>query len=258
MRGERATVRALQERAARALPAEYAEEAEGWWLRHAPDCSWWVGTVLPHGGDVPPDELERRVSRAEAFYAGRGAVARFQISPGACPERLDAVLAGRGYRRRSPVSLRVAATAEVLERASPHRPEVRVADHPSPEWLAVWHAVNGGDGRSERDLLARVRRPSAYACAMDGEEVVAVGRAVADDGWAGVFGMATLRRARGRGAARGVLAALAGWAAAQGAQRMYLQVEAGNASALRLYERAGFAGRCGYHYRTAAVPRLRP
>jgi len=31
-----------------------------------------------------------------------------------------------------------------------------------------------------------------YACAMNGDDVVAVGRVVADGGWAGVFGVATL------------------------------------------------------------------
>jgi ribosomal protein S18 acetylase RimI-like enzyme len=48
-----------------------------------------------------------------------------------------------------------------------------------------------------------------------------------------------------------VLAALAGWAAKQGAERMYLQVEPDNAAAWRLYERAGFTELCRYHYRTA-------
>ena len=64
----------------------------------------------------------------------------------------------------------------------------------------------------------------------------------------------TLRtvRARGNGAARTVLTALAGWATAHEAGQMYLQVEPGNAPALRLYERAGFGEICGYHYRVAA------
>lgn len=110
---------------------------------------------------------------------------------------------------------------------------------------------HGEDSRSEWDLLGRVERPSAYASAVIGDDVVAVGRAVADTGWAGVFGMATLPRARGRGAARDVLAALAGWAGAREAVRMYLQVEHDNIPALRLYERAGFREICGYHYRTA-------
>ncbi|HSJ45724.1 MAG TPA: GNAT family N-acetyltransferase [Euzebyales bacterium] len=76
-------------------------------------------------------------------------------------------------------------------------------------------------------------------------------RVVADDGWAGLFGMATLPHARGKGAGRSVLAALADWAGAHGADRLYLQVDCDNLPALRLYEGAGFADLCWYHYRTA-------
>lgn len=43
--------------------------------------------------------------------------ARFQISLRACPEGLDTVLAERGYGRQSLMSLPVASTARVLERA---------------------------------------------------------------------------------------------------------------------------------------------
>jgi len=72
---------------------------------------------------------------------------------------------------------------------------------------------------------------------------------VVDTGWAGVFGLATLPRARRNGAARGVLAALAGWAGAHHGDHLYLQVERGNVPAVRLYERAGFTEICAYHYR---------
>jgi GNAT superfamily N-acetyltransferase len=245
-------VRGLQERAARAVPAELTEDAGGWWLRHAPGCGWWVGTVLPHG-DARAGELVHRVVRAEEFYAGHGAAARFQISPTACPEGLDTVLAERGYRRQGLTSLQVALTAHVLEQLPAGSLRVRLDDRPARAWFEVWHAVNGHDGgwRAERDMLGRVRRPSAYACAMTGGDVVAVGRAVADTGWAGVFSMATLPRARGKGVARTVLGALAGWAGAHQAGHMYLQVERGNIPALRLYERTGFREISGYHYRTA-------
>ncbi|HEX8936056.1 MAG TPA: GNAT family N-acetyltransferase [Pseudonocardiaceae bacterium] len=91
--------------------------------------------------------------------------------------------------------------------------------------MANSHLVHGhgGDSRSEWDMLDRVERPCAYACATIGSDVVAVGRAVADTGWAGVFGMATLPEVRGKGAARKVLAALAAWAGEHEAGRMYLQ-----------------------------------
>jgi GNAT superfamily N-acetyltransferase len=189
----------------------------------------------------------------EEFYAGRGAVARYQISPGACPEELDTVLAERGYRHQSLMSLQVASTARVLEQAPTGSLRVRLDDRPTREWFVVWHAVHGhGDVRSELDMLGRVERPYAYASAMIGDDVVAVGRAVADTGWAGVFGMATLPDARGTGVARSLLAALADWARACEADHMYLQVERDNIPALRLYERMGFGEACGYHYRTAA------
>jgi N-acetylglutamate synthase len=245
-------VRGLQEKAARALPAEQVEKVGGWWLRHAPGCSWWVGTVLPHG-DAGPGQLVRRIVAAEQFYAGHGTTARFQVTPPACPEGLDTILAERGYQRQSLVSLQVAPTVRVLEQVPAGALRVRLDDHPAQAWLEVWQAVQdpGGDSRAERDMLARVERPSAYACAVIGDDVVAVGRAVADTGWAGVFSMATLPRARGKGAARAVLAALGAWADAQRADRMYLQVERDNIPALRLYEQAGFSEICRYHYRTA-------
>jgi N-acetylglutamate synthase len=246
-------VRGLQERAARALPAERVEHIGGWWLRYAPSSSWWAGTVLPHA-DAGPGELVRRVVDAEKFYARHGVTARFQISPQVCPGGLGTLLAERGYHRESPMSLRVASTASVLGQAPTSSLRIEVNNLPTDAWFEVWHAVHGhgGDTRSEREMLDRVDRPCAYACAMSGGDLVAVGRAVADTGWAGVFGMATLSGARGKGAARNVLAALADWAGGQAADRMYLQVERDNMPALRLYERTGFSEVSGYHYRAAA------
>ncbi|WBB68030.1 GNAT family N-acetyltransferase [Micromonospora sp. WMMD812] len=244
-------VRALQERAARAQPAAYVEEVGGWWLRHFPQGSWWLGSVLPHGA-VTADRLPERVVAAEDFYARRRAVARFQITPGACPAGLDALLAERGYRRHSAMSLQVAPTARVVAQPPASTVRVRVDDRPTKAWWDAWHAVRreGSDAGPERGMLARVPGDSAYVRAAIGDEVVASGRAVADTGWVGVFGLATIPAARGQGAARGMLAALAGWADARRAAGMYLQVERDNAAALRLYARTGFHELAGYHYRS--------
>ena len=104
-------------------------------------------------------------------------------------------------------------------------------------------------------MLDRVQLPSAYACASIGDATVAVGRAVVDEGWAGVFGMATRPVARERGAARSILASLAQWADDRGAGRMYLQVERDNVAALALYRQAGFEEICAYHYRSSRSTR---
>ncbi|MFD0772857.1 GNAT family N-acetyltransferase [Streptomonospora algeriensis] len=255
--GDPAAVKALQERAARAQPAEHVEVAGGWRLRHAPDCAWWLGAALPHGPAEPKgvSGLEHRLARAEDFYTRRGAAALLQISPGACPEELDTVLAERGYGRRGSLSLQAALSSAVRGHAPATGPlRVRVDDRPTPAWFDAWTAVHGrtADGAGpEKAMLARVRNRSAYARAFLGDTAVAVGRAAADTGWTGIFSMATLPEARGSGAARSVLAALAKWAQEQGTGRMYLQVERENAAALRLYQGVGFTEVCGYHYRAS-------
>ncbi|HEX7309513.1 GNAT family N-acetyltransferase [Lentzea sp.] len=236
-------LKTLQECAARAQPAALVEEAGGWWLRHSPGDAWWVGSVLPH-------DREDRVAQAESFCTARGSDVRFQITPGVCADDLDDRLCRRGYERSHDMSLQIASTADVLRQA--HADVGEVSARPADGWLAAWQAVTGRDVGAERDLLSRVEHPSAYAHAEVDGQVVAVGRAVDEQGWAGVFGMATLPHARGRGAARSVLAALATWAASREANHMYLQMVKSNVSAFRLYERSGFREVCTYHYRIRA------
>jgi GNAT superfamily N-acetyltransferase len=252
-------VRGLQERAARAFPVVILDHLDGWWLRYADGGAWWASSVLPHGDEVAVD-LTGRIRVVEEFYAGHAVTARFQISPAAWPAGLDDVLAGRGYRVESPMSLQWAPTAHVLDRLPASELRIRVDGRPSNAWFDAWMAVHrvGGDPGPEWEMLSRVDRPSAYACASIGADVIAVGRAVTESGWAGLFSMATLPDARGRGAAGTVLAALARWAGDHGADHLYLQVEQANTGARRLYERAGFTELCRYHYRTAVPSTLQP
>jgi GNAT superfamily N-acetyltransferase len=117
--------------------------------------------------------------------------------------------------------------------------------------LAVLEATGepAADARHETRHLHRVRLPQAFVTASVDGEPVGIGRAVADDGWTGVYSMATAPRARRSGVARAVLGAIAGWAQTQGAPRLYLQVEQSNDAARRLYASAGFTPLAAYHYR---------
>jgi GNAT superfamily N-acetyltransferase len=214
--------------------------------------------VLPHGPGGTR-HLADRVGKAEEFYAGRGEAARFQITPGVCPQGLDEWLAARGYAKHDPVSLQVASTKEVVHRLRGGL-RAEVDDAPTASWFHAWYSVHGSgsDPRCERELLARVELPSRYASMKIGQRVVGVGRVVLDSGWAGVFGMATLPEARGKGIGRTVLDSLAIWADAQHIDRLYLQVEQGNTRAVRLYRHAGFTEVCEYHYRSGHQTQRRP
>ena len=58
---------------------------------------------------------------------------------------------------------------------------------------------------------------------------------------------------RGRGLGRAVTAAMLDWARAQGSAYAYLQVNADNAPAIRLYRTLGFTDAYAYHYRIGAA-----
>lgn len=207
----------------------------------------------PHGAR---DRLPERVDAAERFYAERAAVPRFQVCPD-CPGGLDLLLSERGYRREAPVSL----LTRVVPASDDPRPgpgmTAGIEPSPGAQWLSVLTAASepGTDVEGQRRVLCRVQDAQAYVTVLAGGEPVGIGRAVADEGWTGVFTMATAPWARRRGVARLVLTAIADWADAHGAPRLYLQVERSNAPAHRLYVVAGFTRLATYHYR---VRRERP
>jgi N-acetylglutamate synthase len=244
----------LLERAARATPASVEDRSSGWWLRHTDGSAWWTGAVLAHDA-TGCDGLVERIDAAERFYAKHRATPRFQVCDG-CPPGLDPMLAERRYRLDSPISLRVTSWDGPVEPPPARGFQVRVASESDQAWLAVQRSAGTPETSTahEARLLRRVQLPSAYVTVFAGSEPVAVGRAVTDDSWTGVFGMATAPMARRRGAARLVLAAIAHWAREQGAARLYLQVERSNAPAARLYEATGFTEVATYHYRVGIGP----
>ncbi|MGH8940412.1 MAG: GNAT family N-acetyltransferase, partial [Actinomycetes bacterium] len=215
----------LLERAARATPAAVEDRGTGWWVRHTDDNAWWSGAVLAHDGS-DDGRFADRIEAAEGFYAERDAAPRFQVCPG-CPADLDRILADRGYRWEVPISLQTMDVSTPVEARPAPGLDVRVGSGLEPGWLAVLAATGGPRTvvENETRLLNGVGRRSAYVTVLTDDAPVAIGRAVADDGWTGVFGMATAPRARRRGAARAVLSAIGCWAREQDAPRLDLQVE---------------------------------
>lgn len=246
-------VHLIEELAANAWPAPVTQVVGGWRLRFGWGVTHRANSVLPIDHHDGPD-LAERIELVEGFYARRGLPACYQISPAARPAGLEDALAARGYRSHLPNLVLSAPVAAVLGRLPAAADRVAVAAEPDEAWLETMTALLGyyGEGTAARSIMRGVGPPSGFAAVRRDGRAIAVGRAVAERGWAGVFGMATLPEARRRGLGAAVLAALAGWAAGQGATRLYLQVDDGNDGAIRLYERAGFEYVYAYHFRRAA------
>ena len=247
--------RGIEERAANAMPAEVVQVLGGWRLRAGADGRRRTNSVLPLG-PAPGGGLEAALDLAEAFYRRRGQPARFQCSPAARPGELEGVLERRGYTVEAPTVVLVARTADLaaatgLGPASAGAPSLApTPDGPFLEALAAIGA--GGDVAARTAPLRRIGPAAAFAAATHcpGGPASAVGFAVAERGWLGVFQLATAEDRRGRGLGTAVLGALTAWGSSQGALRTYLQVEVGNERARAWYARLGMTAGYEYRYRT--------
>jgi GNAT superfamily N-acetyltransferase len=152
----------------------------------------------------------------------------------------------------APVDVQTAHLDEVLHRTADPLATARITATPDDGWLSLWTALvrRGNPVLVKQRVLDRIAPPSGYALLERNGDPVAVGHGVVERGWLGIFSMATAAGARRQGAATAVLHALARWASGLGASHCYLQVEAENVPAHRLYEGSGFVTFYQYHYRT--------
>jgi ribosomal protein S18 acetylase RimI-like enzyme len=233
----------------------------GWLVRAWPAAPFRrANSVLPIRGDG--GAIEERIALVEAFYRRRALPVRFQVGPVVAPADLDRRLAARGYEVEAASQLHTAAARDVISAtAREPRFDVSLVEDPDASWVAA-HAGAQGEERERRrrieaygEMMIRVRPRCAVATAsVRGAGVAGIGFAVLERGWAGIFGMGTHPRARRTGVATALLNALARHALDRGAGSLYLQVEAENEPALRLYSAAGFGELYGYHYRSLSLP----
>jgi len=188
-----------------------------------------------------------QVSTIETLYAERGLHAAFRLADVPGLRNVQAELTRLGYQAQQPTLVQVGTVAAM--RALCNGEPARVTDHPSPAWSSVYLAegFDPVDGAHRVQALSRSMH-AVYAHVEENGHSVAAGTAALSHGWASIHGMRTVPARRGQGLAARILGGLADTAARRGLQRVFLQVEEGNAAALALYARAGFETAWRYHY----------
>ncbi|MBO6519173.1 MAG: GNAT family N-acetyltransferase [Rhodospirillales bacterium] len=240
----RSDILALDRLAAAAWAAPEQEFHGGWIFRHADGITRRANSAAP----FPLEDgatAETQIAYAEAFYPARGLPPRVQISPAAEPDGIDELLAARGYEIESGVEIMIA-DASRLAAESPGN--ILIAETAPGGW---WDCYMEGYGRDPRRIVAGARETPLFAAVPDDTGTMdAIGLGVMGGGWLAVFGMYTRPERRRLGLGAGLIRALAAFAVDRGVHGAYLQVEDDNPAARRLYEKLGFRGVYGYHYRT--------
>ena len=204
--------------------------------------------------------LAQKLALARAVFEDAGQPMLVRITPFTQPPDLDETLAAQGWSTLDDTRVMVLAGlhAQPLP-AHPHLPPgLAWARLPAEDFA---EAVGVLRGSPPEQRLAHAQRLKFSPVPYEGYavrhvasgEVLACGQFAREADLVGLYDVFTAETARGQGLAMRLCEHLLALAAAQGARVAYLQVEADNASARRIYQRLGFTDRYAYHYRQAPL-----
>ncbi len=220
---------------------------DGWLLRLADGYTRRANSVYALYPSMT-DTLEK-IAHCEQMYQSRGQDCVFKMSAAVQPSNLDAILEEQGYEADAATSVQ---TFDLKGVGLPDAAVVRLDTEVTEAWLAAFCHLNDVDARrlpTMTRMLNSIVPAKCFAALQRNGETVAVGLAVAEGGYVGLFDIVTAAHARNQGLGTQLILHLLNWGILSGASRAYLQVMQNNAPALRLYAKLGFREQYQYWYR---------
>jgi len=226
---------------------------DGWLLRLSPakaKRARCIQAVAPGRLDI-----EAKLALCLPLFAAAGLRPYVRITPFSQPAGLDIHLAERGMVRIDDTRVMVLPSLDAWAAQDADISGAGAIEGAAADAFADWVGRARGSSAGERSAHAeRIARPAVPHHAVfakdDRGDVVAAGLVVVEGEVAGLYDVFTAEAARGRGHGERLCRHLLAGAARQGAIVAYLQVDAANEGARRIYHRLGFADGYSYHYRT--------
>ncbi|MDX1448937.1 MAG: GNAT family N-acetyltransferase, partial [Acidimicrobiia bacterium] len=218
---DRELILEIEQRAVRAMPPVESVHVGRWVVALGRGTALRLNSCTTFG-ESPRRTLFEQIEQVERLYASRGRLTRFRLTP--LDRHLDDRLHTRGYDRGPEV---ITMTGPV---GGTTGESVAVARAAGPSWLERYREWGDND-----ELRTSEIAESLNSLTLDTGVFMspaAIGVAVIDRPWVGLYDIVVDPAERGKGAGTELTAAMLAWAASQGAERSYLQVVATNEAAI--------------------------
>ena len=230
---------------------------DGWLVRFSPGKAKRARCIQAVAAGRLP--VEAKLELCQALYARAGLPLFVRVTPFSQPPGLDGILAELGMARIDDTRVMVAVLDPGAAASVDAGPEPGARIEPCDgDAYAEWVGGQRGSSATERRAHAQRLRdsPVDYRASLliDASGVpVSGGQVAIEADMAGLYDIFTAPSARNRGLARMLCRRLLTVATGEGVRTCYLQVEADNAPARRIYRALGFADAYAYHYRSLPV-----
>ncbi len=192
--------------------------------------------------------LADRIAKAARRFDAYGRPTTFRLSPlsgDAVSRHLDAE---HWDKLSESLVMQMPLEEEIVQSALDQIPMKDMGRFVNASMKTHGHAPELRPGLSE--IIGAIQPEAGlFVLERDDEEPLASAVCVHDGDLAGLFEIATAASERGKGFGRRVMLSALKWARLRGARQAWLQVEADNFVARRLYEAMGFSEVYRYHYR---------
>lgn len=230
---------------------------DGWILRFSPGKAQRARCINAVAEGVLP--LADKLARCEALYRAAGLPLLWRITPFTRPSGLEALLAQRRMQRFDDTWVMVCRSLPTVvapdELASWGLNLAAVDSQAYAHIVGEFRATKLPGREAHAERLRHSPVPYHALVLRDAQgQVLAGGQFAIDGDLVGLYDVFTVPAMRGRGLSRWLCAALLQQAHRLGARTGYLQVDAGNVAARKVYHGLGFIDAYPYHYRALPPP----
>lgn len=242
-------IRVVETKALNAWPALQQTAHDGWLLRQSKGYTKRSNSVQPLRTD-PGADLRAMVGYCEDTYHRAGLPTIFKITPLCESCGLDGRLDEYGYAAvdRSQVLVRSLDDMQAM----PPLEDLSVDTGFTEAWMSAAAALlslKPEQRETASAMLTDSPLRRAFFLHRSGDDPVAIGIGVVDDGYLGLFDIATSPAYRNLGIGERLVGHILRWGQSRGAHTSYLQVVDGNLPAQRLYAKLGYEKLYDYWYR---------